>query len=85
VWRIVVAAEKIKGKFVHVMLYCNNNFVHISLCWVISHHVILNDNAQVRFEYWFLDTYEHSLIFEVIMSMTMKITVIWDVTSCSLV
>jgi len=43
VWRIVVAAEKIKGRFVHVMLYCSNYLVHISLCCKISHAVILND------------------------------------------
>jgi hypothetical protein len=42
VWRIVVAAEKIKGRFVHVMIYGNNYLEHISLCCIISHDVILN-------------------------------------------
>ena len=84
VWRIVVAAGKIKGRFVHVMLYCNNSLVHISLCCIISHDVILNDKALTRFEYWFLDMYKHCLRFEVIISMTMMITVIWNLT-CSLV
>jgi hypothetical protein len=45
VWRIVVAAAKIKGRFVHVMLYCNNYLVNISLCCIISHDIILNDKA----------------------------------------
>jgi len=45
VWRVVVAAGKIKGRFVHVMLYYNSSLVHISLCCIISHDVILNDKA----------------------------------------
>lgn len=45
VWKIVVAAEKIKGRFVHVMLCRNNYLVHISLCCKIPHDVILNDKV----------------------------------------
>jgi hypothetical protein len=45
VWMIVVPAEKIKGRFVYVVFYCNNYLVHISLCCIISHYVILNEKV----------------------------------------